>query len=624
MLSMMREHATSWIIKILLGIIVLVFVFSFGYSSFQNRGDRLAVVNGETISRNTFERMYKNVYDYNREKFGDSFDYDLLRQNVFDDLVDNVLLLQHARDLGMQVTEDELVQDIAQTQVFQTSSGQFDPERYQYILARSGVTSKDYEAEKARNMLSTKIRSYLMAMAQVSDEEAMQWYNWDGKEVSMKYVLFEPSTFTDVEATEDQIQAYYDAHSEDYETLPMAKVSYLYFNPKDFLEKVSIPQEEIELFYDDNLDSYYEDQQVHARHILISLAKDAPEEKVAEALKKAQEIEAKAKAGEDFAELAKEFSDGPTAKTGGDLGFFPRGRMVKPFEDAAFALNAGEISDPVRTDFGFHIIKVEEIKEARTKELSEVEESIRSKLAADVALDEAYNAAEAAFDNLLSDMDMAKAAADAGVELKTSDYFTEEGPAGVANPQEMADEVFGMYKDSFSDVLQFDDGFYIIWMLDKKPAIIPELAEVKAKVAADVKKEIMAQAAVDKAAEFLEEVKGGKSMEDAAAAYNVTVKNTGFFKRGGYIPDLGDEPAVATAAFMADAANPYPDAPVEGVKGVFVTCVLEEKYPEAEGFADQKESIKQRLLWGKRSRVLEDALDVLRERGEVKQLIPVI
>ena len=629
MLSLMREHATSWIIKILLTIIVVVFVFSFGYSSFQNRGDRLAVVNGDTISRTTYEQTYKRILDYYRQQFGQNFDSELLaslnlRQSVLDQLVEEILILQHASELGMQVSEQELVQDITQTPAFQNNSGQFDKVLYQRILSRMGTNSKDYEKEKQRAMLSSKIRSYLTALAQVSDQEAKQWYDWDGKEVSMKYAVFEPDTFKDVEVSEDEVRAYYEANSEIFETEPKIKISYMYFDPNDFLAKQEVPQEEIESYYDENIENYFEDNAVHARHILFSLDKEAPPEKVEEALKKAQEVEAKAKAGEDFAELAKEYSDGPTAPKGGDLGFFTRNRMVKPFEDAAFALKAGEISEPVRTDFGWHIIKVEEVKEARTKELAEVEESIRLKLAKDMALDAAYNAAESAFDHLLAEMDMEKVAKAAGAELKTTDYFTKEGPKDLLpSAAELAEEVFDMHKDSFSDVLQFKEGFYIAWILDKKPAIIPELEDVKAKVQADVKKEAMLRAAKDKAAEFLGALKAGENMEEAAARFNVTVKNTGFFKRGGYIPDVGNEPAVVTAAFLADTANPYPPAPIEGAKGVFVTCATEEKYPEPDGFETQKEEIKQKLLAGKRASILEEALTALRDRGEVRQLIPV-
>ncbi|MBI9076408.1 MAG: SurA N-terminal domain-containing protein [Desulfatibacillum sp.] len=629
MLSMMREHATSWIIKIILGVIVLVFVFSFGFSSFQSKGDRVVTVNGDTISRSTYEQSYKRTLEFYRQQFGKDIDSQLLaslnlRQNVLDQLVDDVLILQHASDLGMQVTQQELIQDIVQTPAFQNQSGQFDKARFQQILGRMGTSDKEYEKEKQRAMLSSKIRSFISALAQISDQEARQWYNWNGKEVSIKYAVFEPASYIDVAVTDEEILAYYEANNQDYETQPMVKISYLYFNPDDFVESQKAPQEEIESYYDENMDTYFEDTAVHARHILITLDKEATPEQVEKALTKAREVEAKAKAGEDFAELAKEFSDGPTAPKGGDLGFFTRNRMVKPFEDAAFALQAGEISEPVRTDFGWHIIKVEEIREARTKELAEVAESIRTKIAKEMALDAAYSTAEKAFDNLLAEMDMTKAAEASGVELKTTGFFTKQGPKDLlpsATP--LAEEVFDMHKDSFSDILQYDEGFYVVWILDKKPAIIPELEEVRARVEADVKEVAKLRTAKEKAAEFLVAVKGGENMEEAATRFNVTVKNTGFFKRGGYIPDMGNEPAVVAAAFMADTQHPYPEAPVEGVKGVFITCSTDEKYPSPEGFEDKKEEIKQQLLMGKRGRILEEALTALRERGEVKQFIPV-
>jgi peptidyl-prolyl cis-trans isomerase D len=171
-------------------------------------------------------------------------------------------------------------------------------------------------------------------------------------------VVFEPGRYQDIEVTDEEVQEYFDANQNNYKTELKLKAQYIYFNPQDFAGGVTVAVEDVKDYFDSHPDEFIVPKTVKARHILFKLEKDSSPEVVEEKRKKAEEVLALAKGGEDFGELAKTYSEGPSKDRGGDLGTFKKETMVKPFADQAFSMKAGEISDPVRTQFGWHIIKV--------------------------------------------------------------------------------------------------------------------------------------------------------------------------------------------------------------------------------------------------------------------------
>ena len=232
-----------------------------------------------------------------------------------------------------------------------------------------------------------------------------------------------PADIKGLDPTEEDLQSFYETNKETYETEPKLKVQYLAFRPDRFVDDVTITDEEIQEYYDMHPSEFEKDKTVEARHILLKVDKDAAPEQVDEKRKKAEEITKAAREGKDFAELAKEFSEGPTREAGGLLGEFKKGDMVAPFSNAAFAMAPGEISEPVRTQFGWHVIKVEKVNETAISPLEDVAADIREKLTREASKSLAYDKSEEAYDRALNDEDLEKTAADLDMELQSTRLF---------------------------------------------------------------------------------------------------------------------------------------------------------------------------------------------------------
>ena len=198
--------------------------------------------------------------------------------------------------------------------------------------------------------------------------------------MDLDYVLFEPGQFKNIQPTADEIQKFFDEHKETYKTDPEIKVRYLHLNPKNFEAGVTVTAEDIRDYYESNTDKFKDPKTVQARHILIKVDQNAKPEEVESAHQRAEDVLKLAREGQDFAALARQYSEGPTKTKGGDLGTFRREAMVKPFADKAFSMKAGDISDPVRTRFGWHIIKVEKVNQASVLSFDDAKKKIQKKL----------------------------------------------------------------------------------------------------------------------------------------------------------------------------------------------------------------------------------------------------
>jgi peptidyl-prolyl cis-trans isomerase D len=518
-----------------------------------------------------------------------------LRKQALDRLIDQALWSQEARRLGIQVSEDEVAAAISGIPVFQTA-GIFDPRRYQAVLSQNRMTAEQFEAMQEQAMLVEKLRLFIAGGVMVSDDEARQWYNWNDTSLRIDYVLFSPDNFEDIQPTPEEIESYYREHKDNYKSEVQLKAQYLKFSPDDYVADVIVSDERIGDYYETHAEEFNTPKTVEARHILFKVDPTAGDATSEAQRKKAEEVAARARDGEDFEELAKTHSEGPTRDRGGWLGAFRREDMVKPFSDAAFTMEVGEISDPVKTQFGWHVIKVEKINEAGFKALEEVREEIRAALTAAEAKNLAYDEAVAIYDNTVDGEQLAEALGDAGEKLQQTEFFGVQGPEGVANRTGFSQAAFKLDLLGISEIEDLGDGYYIIQTTEKMPAEIQELAEVEALIAADLTKEKQDQAAQAAAGEFLEQLKGGESLEDLAAAAGLSVSTTEFFKRTGAISGLGFERQISEAAFKLSAQDPLPDEAIKGSNGYYVVRLKDEKVPDAADFEAEKATIKDELI----------------------------
>ena len=623
MLRLMRDYATSWMIKFILGAIVIVFVF-WGIGSFTDETTtRVAVVNEQVISIEEYRNAYNNIVDQLRQTFGNRLDDDMLKsfnvkQQAIDGLVDRTLILQEAEAMNLRVTDDELASAIRGIPAFQRA-GVFNTGLYRRVLDQNRMTPEQFEMSQRNAMLVDRMSRLIMSNIKVADGEAMEWYRWQNAAVDIEYAFFDPSSFKDITPSDEDIAAHFTKDPSAYQTEPKVKVRYIKFEPSAFTDDATVSDIDIEGHYLSKPEEFKTEKTVQARHILIKVAPDAPEEDVEAARGKIMEILEKIRDGADFGDMARQYSQGPSNIRGGSLGEFKRGDMVKPFSDAAFAMGAGEVSDPVRTRFGWHIINVEKVTEAKTVPLDEAAVDIRRKLTQNVARNLAYDAAEAVFDQSFEGDDLLVAAKGRGLAVHTTPLITRQGPTeGVKNRGKFGDVAFGLPLMEISDIQDFDDGHYLLQVVEKMPAQIPELDTVKAAVRDDVLRQQQDQQARETAEEFLKHLKEGKSVAEAGRQLNVKPVQSGFFKRNAAIPEIGYEPEIISAAFELTTDAPLADNILKGRKGYYVIRFVNRKYPDSEGFQNEKDSIVQMLKRQKQQKAHGEWLAKVRDRSRIE------
>lgn len=625
MLSLMRKHAGSWMIKIILFAIVVVFVF-WGVGSMRSRkATQVADVNGDIITQAAYRQAYYRLVDNYRRIYGDQYNDALLKmlhpdETALDQLINSALMNQEAERLGIEVSKEAVAASIRSIPAFQ-NNGTFDYRRYSLLLAQNNLTPEQFESSRRDEIILDRMRAVVLSGVTVTEDEARTWYNWSNAQVDLTYALFRADRYKDIQLAEDEVQSYFKEHEDAYRTEPRIKVVYLHFNPDAYKSEVKIDDEQVAEYYNSHLAEFKTEKRVKARHILIKVAEDADEKTVDAKKAEAQKIYEMAAAGQDFAALAKKYSEGPSKDQGGELGWFTHDKMVASFADKAFAMKAGEISEPVRTRFGWHIIKVEQIEDASTKTLETAGVEIRHKLVAEKAKELAYDAAEKVYDSVFDGDDLAAAGKAHQVPVATTDFFTAKiGPKGkgISQPQKFAQISFGLEKMAISQIQDLGNGFYIMQMIDRIESAVPPLDQVAARVKADVIKARQIQQAKTDAEAFLKKVQGGESFSQTSSAFDIKPMETGFFSRNGSIPQIGYEPQILQDAFELTMAKPLLERAVQGRQGWYVLQLKARQEPDEAAFTKDKASVIKRLTEQKKQAAFESWLQDLRAKSKIE------
>lgn len=624
MLRTMRKNAGSFFIKILLGAIVVVFVF-WGVGSFRSqRAGRIAVVNGQVITFEEYRDAYNNLMEQLKQRFGNALTEDMIKvlrvkEQALDRLIDRALMSQEAEKLKFRVSEEELIAAIGQIKAFQ-QSGQFDVRTYQKVLSHYRTTPEAFEATQRDAMLIERLQAFIAAHVKVSEQEVAEWYNWVHSEVDIDFVLFDPETYGSVESSDEALKAYFNEHRERYKTDPQIKVRYLRFDPNAYKGQVRIDENEARNFYEANIEAYKKDKTVEARHILIQVDENAGSEISEKARLRVMDVLNLARKGEDFSRLAQKYSECPSKDNGGYLGAFKRQDMVAPFSEKAFSMKPGEISEPVLTQFGWHIIKVEKVNEATVVPFEKAMEEINQKLMIEKSRALAYDAAESAYDASFVDDDLSKIGEIRNVVVETTDFFSrDKGPnLNIKNPERFRSEAFALDDHAISEILDLEDGYYLLQAIDSKDSRVPELAEVKEMVKNDLLAQLRDEKAKLDAETLLAAIKSGKLLDVQSGQFNLKPTQTGYFKRNDPIPKIGYEPAVSEAAFKLTEASRYPENVVQGPKGYYLIAYRDKKNPDASQLDGMRAQMKEQLLQKKESKIFSDWLAQLKQKSDIR------
>lgn len=588
----MREYT-----KVILVILVLAFVgtiiFDWGMdiTGLKTRPGVIAEVNGTRITVEMYNRAYSQAIDQFRSSTGidpTETQLETLRQQAFDQLVQQILLQQALRKTNIEATDQEIVyyifnqppEFLKNLEIFQDESGNFDMAKYQAALRNPQNNWLPVE-EQLRSLLPyQKLESRIKASVRVTDEEVRQEYLRRNQKAKVKYVLFDLNKYRDNETPipEEEIRRYYDEHKEDFREEEKRKIKYVLFPTKP----TARDSQEV----------------VNQANDLVNRLREDPDA--------------------DFAQLAQIYSEDPGSKEkGGDLGFFGRGTMVKEFEDAAFAAKVGEIVGPVQTVHGLHIIKVEERK------IEDGEEKVRARhiLLKFTASPRTLQAAEdnaAYFAEVAKEEGFEKTAEDQGLEVQTSGFFGRGSGfvPGIGVLPEASQFVFANKPGSVSEPLESRQGWVVIKVEEVQKERIRPLEQVQAQIENILRQEKAKQRAAEAAQKFYERIAGGATLEAAAAADSMQIFEPEAFTRQGFVQRVGRDPAFVGTAFALEEGEI--SEPVEGLQGYYV-IQLESKTPfDENAFLAQKEDIRRQLLERKQNQAYTNWFAHLRERADIK------
>jgi len=386
MLQILRKKAQSPLIQAIVVIIALVFIFWGVGTNLGNKNQAAIVVNGEEISFQQFQQAYDRAYQQMAARFGGNVPKGLaetfgLKQQVINQVVQTALLRQGAAAMGIVVSGEEIREVIEAMPQFQ-DLGSFSIDKYKSILAANKMAPAKFEQSIRLDHLSEAAVQRIAGFSAVTtDQEIEEIYSRRNEKVAVQYAKISPNDFLEqVQVDDGALATWFESAKEKYKSEPRLKLRYLSYTFDAIGDKVTIDPPKVEEYYNANKRAFQTPEQRHARHILLKVEeKDGAEVDKAKAAK-AADIAKQAKGGADFAALAKEHSEDASKSTGGDLGFFSKGQMVPAFEEAVFAMKPGEVSDVVRTQYGYHLIKPMEIKPASTQSLEEVRDKITATL----------------------------------------------------------------------------------------------------------------------------------------------------------------------------------------------------------------------------------------------------
>ena len=557
MLDFMRRNARSWGIKVALGVISLVFVFFMGGGGQIGAGPRaLATVGNIEVTRPEFELAQRRNESYFRQQFQGQMTDEMLRQlNIpkmtFDQLVDGAVLRAEAERIGLSIPPEAIRDQIRRVPAFQ-SAGEFSVRLYEETLRAQSMSPGIFEESVRQELLQAQLADIVRRGSHISEDDAWQAYQKANRKMTLSYVAIESEPLAGGVTVEDAaLTTFYEGKQDTWRRPPSVKVRTLSYKVADAALKVEVSDVDLNEYYELHKNTEFQsEEKVGARHILKTVEPTATPEAKAAVKASLEAIAKRIADGGDFQEIAKAESQDPgSAVKGGDLGLFGRGNMVPPFETAAFALEPGQRSEIVETDYGFHLIEVYEKKPVGIASFDEVKDKIRTSLATRTATDRVFD--DSAEDSAkISDGATLDAIATArGIKVEETPLFSQgDVVPGIGPAPQFMDAAFTLGSPGdVSQPVKVGNDYYILSLVERKDSYVPALSEVRAEVELAYRSEKALDLARDKADAFLEQAKGGTPLKQIAEQNNLKVETaeevsvgTNFVKGVGAVQGLSE------------------------------------------------------------------------------------
>jgi peptidyl-prolyl cis-trans isomerase D len=640
MLNFIRKQSDTWLVKTILWMIVLAFVATIFYSwgaggQFGGANKTVATVNGMEIKTNEFERAYGNIVNFYREQFRGQFSEEMaaklqLKENALDALIQNRLVLLEAEKMNLMVSDQELAESISKQPQFQRDN-KFSNSLYQNYLRFSRISAKDFEDSQRKNLLRQKLEGIIKASTQISESEIQDAYKKESEKIKFKYIGFSKDYFKPAgRPSDEELQKYFESHKSQFEVPEQIQVQYVKLTPKMVEDTIEIYEEDIKDYYDTNQGKYFIKKQYKASHILIKsdstlpFGEDLSEEEKEKLLNeadekakiKADEILKQIKEGADFGEMAKKHSaDTASGNNGGSLGQFSKGLMIPEFEEALDTLKPGELGGPVKTMFGFHIIRLEEAKEEHLKPLAEVQEEIKKILKEDKARKRIRRIAKKIRKAAGAGNDLTQAVLEYKAETRTTEFISRKAHnvPEIGNVPEFFNTAFSLAGEQLSDPVNTPEASYLIKVAARKDPYIPQLNEVLSEATQAVVEEKNKSATESQFKTLGERLKSEKNLERLAKDLKMSVEETPFINQSDSIPGIGNIQSIKDAVFPLQ-----PGETTTGTsRGVYYLIQMVEREAASQPDPEKSKKLYTRLKNEKGRAVFQEWMENVKENADI-------
>ena len=627
MLDFLRKKKRSWIITILLGLIIVVFIAFYGGSQ-QPTGvtSHVAEVNGERISQREFIVHYQRAVERYREMFKGSLTPELLKnlnikQSLLEEMIEARLVLQEARRLGLSATDEELMNAIAQVPEFHVN-GRFNKERYIQLLRANRLTPAQFEEDQRKQLTIQRLLGVLADAAHVTEAEVRERYRFEQEKINLQFVRFSVSdNLSDVRITDEDVQKFYDRNKESLKEPLKVQVEYIPYSFEQFSGPVQLTDKEVEDYYNSNrATKFTTPKQAKVRYVMVRLDAVADAKQKEAAQVRANRIVAEARGGKSFAELAKKESQDPSAEKGGEIGWLNQGQLPEALDKQIFALAKGEISEPIETPVGFHIVKVEDIKEEKTLSLAEAKPVITRELKLEKGKYEAAKIADRDREKAASGNDLAKIAQESGLSLKTTRLFSEgEVLPEIGPTQDFYKTALALKAKEVSSVIEGPNAYYVLRAKERTEAVVPPLDAVRGKIEKGLKESKAYEMSVQQANDSLDQVKKEPNLAKLARDKKLKLEETGWFARNTQqLPKVGELQNLTAGSLALSARKPIPDRIFTQADAAFVFAFKEAQPADMAQFEKDKSQLMQQALAEARQRILLKFKDELKAKAKIE------
>jgi peptidyl-prolyl cis-trans isomerase D len=592
----------------------------------------IAKVSGENITVEQVRDTARQMAEQQAQQYGKNasmllpFLIQQDTQRAVDQLIGREALLTQAQHLGLKATPEEVKDELQHGRYSSTffPGGTFIGEaEYEGLLQQHNLTPAMFEDDVAKQIVIGKLQAMITSTASVSDAAIQQEFTKENTKVKFEYALLKQDDIKKgLHPTNEELKAFYDSHQKTYaNSVPeKRKIKYAVVDTGKIASGVQVTHDDLQAYYNQHRDQYRVAEQVKVSHILIKTplagADGKVDEKgVAEAQKRAEDLLKQLKAGAKFEDLAKKNSEDPgSAKEGGSLGWIGKGRTVPEFEKAAFSLPKGQISDLVKSSYGFHIIRVDDKQDAHMKTLDEVKGEIEPILKQQKTQEIAQKQAEELLAQAKT-QGLEAAAAAKGAAVVTSDFFGRRDVVpGVGPAPQFMDAVFTAAETSPPEMASTSQGFAVFQLLAVKPPSTPTFEEIHARVETEFKNERSSTLLSQKTKELSDRAKAEHDLKKAAKELGATVKTSDFVLPDGQVPDVGSMSGEASVAFSMKPGDI--SGPIDSGGNGVVISLLEAQAPTDEDFSAKRDQIREQLLQSQEQELFGLFLNNVREQME--------